>query len=304
MEILVTGAFNYSAQQRQILEKLGEKLLYLQDEKGTINFDITNVEYVICNGLFLWHDIKQFKNLKYIQLTSAGMDRIPMDYIKQHNITVFNARGVYSIPIAEWTILKILEIYKKSRKFYELQKIHKWEKQRDLIELNGKTACIIGYGSIGHEIAIRLKAFNVKLKIVDMHNPKDDSLVYYPTEKINEAISNSDIIILTLPLTDETRKSINKEKFELMKNSAILVNISRGQIINEKDLIEQLDKGKFLGVILDVFQEEPLSSDSKLWDYNNTIITPHNCFVSDNNNEKMFEVIKNNINMVKEGFEQ
>ena len=188
MEILVTGAFNYSAQQRQILEKLGEKLLYLQDEKGTINFDITNVEYVICNGLFLWHDIKQFKNLKYIQLTSAGMDRIPMDYIKQHNITVFNARGVYSIPIAEWTILKILEIYKKSRKFYELQKIHKWEKQRDLIELNGKTACIIGYGSIGHEIAIRLKAFNVKLKIVDMHNPKDDSLVYYPTEKINEAI--------------------------------------------------------------------------------------------------------------------
>ena len=89
-----------------------------------------------------------------------------------------------------------------------------------------------------------------------------------------------------------------------MKQDSILVNISRGKIIKEKDLIEQLDKGKYLGVILDVFQEEPLSSDSKLWDYNNTIITPHNCFVSDNNNERMFEVIKNNINMVKEGFEQ
>ena len=304
MEILVTGAFNYSTQQRQILEEIGGKILYLQDEKGTINFDITNVEYVICNGLFLWHDIKQFKKLKYIQLTSAGMDRIPMDYIKQNKITVFNARGVYSIPIAEWTILKILEIYKKSRKFYELQKMHKWEKQRDLLELNGKTACIIGYGSIGHEIAKRLKAFNVKLKVVDMHNPQDDSLYYYLIENTNDAILDSDIIILTLPLNEQTNGYINRSRLELMKQDSILVNISRGKIIKEKDLIEQLDKGKYLGVILDVFQEEPLSSDSKLWDYNNTIITPHNCFVSDNNNERMFEVIKNNINMVKEGFEQ
>ena len=304
MEILVTGAFNYSTQQRQILEEIGGKILYLQDEKGTIDFDITNVEYVICNGLFLWHDIKQFKKLKYIQLTSAGMDRIPMDYIKQNKITVFNARGVYSIPIAEWTILKILEIYKKSRKFYELQKMHKWEKQRDLLELNGKTACIIGYGSIGHEIAKRLKAFNVKLKVVDMHNPQDDSLNYYPIENTNDAILDSDIIILTLPLNEQTKDYINRSRLELMKQDSILVNISRGAIIKQEDLIALLDEGKFMGVILDVFQEEPLSLNSKLWDYKNTIITPHNCFISDNNSERMFKVINDNLMKVIEEYKK
>lgn len=305
MKILLTGAFKYSEEELDELKNMGLKIYYLQNENEDIEFDIADIEYVVCNALFLYHDIKLFKKLKYIQVTSAGLDRLPMDYILSKKIKLFNARGVYSIPIAEWTVLKILEIYKKSKTFYKQQEKHEWIKQRDLIELNERTACIIGYGSIGKEIAKRLNAFNVKLRVVDMKEQLNSSNIeYFSVKKTNEAILNSDIIILTLPLTDETRESINKEKFELMKNDAIIVNISRGQIINEKDLIEQLDKGKFLGVILDVFQDEPLRPDSKLWDYNNTIITPHNCFVSNNNNKRMFEVIKNNINMVKEGFEQ
>lgn len=302
MKILLTGAFKYSDKQLDELRNIGFEIYYLQNENEKFDFEISEIEYVVCNALFLYHDIRQFKKLKYIQVTSAGLDRLPMEYILSENIKLFNARGVYSIPIAEWTVLKILEIYKRSKVFYQQQERHEWIKQRDLIELNERTACIIGYGSIGREIAKRLRAFNVKLKIVDTKEELDEPEVeYYTSDKLNNALVDADIIILTLPLTNKTKESINKEKFEIMKENSILVNISRGKIIKENDLIEQLDKGKFLGVILDVFQEEPLKTNSKLWDYNNTIITPHNCFVSDKNNERMFKVIKENIIKVKEG---
>ena len=296
MKLLITGAFQYSEEQWKQLKSLNIEIEYLQHENDKIEFDVSSIEYVICNGLFLYHDIKEFKNLKYIQVTSAGLDRLPIEYIQEHKIQVFNARGVYSIPIAEWTILKILEVYKKSKCFYEQQKKHIWEKHRDVIELNGKIACILGYGSIGMEIAKRLKAFNVKINVVDINKPKtNDICKYYEIKDMDEALRNCDILILSLPLTTQTENSINNQKLELIKNDAILVNISRGKIIKEEDLIEQLENGKFKGVILDVFKDEPLDSDSKLWDYKNTIITPHNSFVSDKNSERMFEVIKNNL---------
>ena len=160
-KILLTGAFKYSKDQLSEIERLGFKILYVQDERMPLDFDVSDIDIVACNNLFLYNDIKGFKNLKTIQLTSAGVDRVPLDYINEKGIQLFNARGVYSIPMAEWVILKILEIYKKSRIFYKNQERHKWEKQRELFELSDKTAVIIGYGSVGDEIAKRLKAFGV-----------------------------------------------------------------------------------------------------------------------------------------------
>src|SRR5690606_16220867 len=119
MKLLLTGAFKYSEEQLDSLKSLGYEILFIQDERVPLEVDVSDVDAVVCNGLFLYNDIKKFKNLKFIQLTSAGLDRVPLDYIKDQGIKIFNARGVYSVPMAEWVVLKILEIYKKSRKFYE-----------------------------------------------------------------------------------------------------------------------------------------------------------------------------------------
>ena len=294
MKILVTGAFKYTEQQLLELKTIGDELIYIQDEREKLNMDVSN-------GLFLYHNIEEFSNLKYIQVTSAGLDRLPMEYINSKQIQIFNARGVYSVPIAEWTILKILEVYKKSKVFYRQQEMHLWEKQRDIIELAGKKACIIGYGSIGQEIAKRLKAFEVHVMAVDINKP-DMKYVdeYYSVANIDMALQSCDVNIVSLPLTQQTENCINKNRIKVMKDNSILVNISRGKIIQEQDLIQELDNGKFMGVILDVFQEEPLPKNSKLWKYNNVITTPHNCFVSDKNNERMFQLIKNNLIKVKE----
>ena len=300
MKTLITGAFKYTEEQLQELKKLGLEIQVMKDERMNTNINLSEIEFVICNSLFLYHDIRKFNSLKIIQLTSAGLDRVPLEYIKEKNIKIFNARGVYSIPMAEWTILKILEIYKHSKNFYEKQEKHIWEKDRDILELNSKTACIIGYGNVGQEIAKRLNAFNVRIVAVDRKNVYDNYVKEsYLMSNIKKAIKDSDINILTLPLTKDTKGVINNEIMEAMKNNSILINIARGGLIEKEDLINQISKGKFMSVVLDVFEEEPLKKEDLLWNQKGIIITPHNSFVGEKNNIRLFELIKNNIK--KEG---
>lgn len=299
MKLLLTGAFNYSKEQIDIIKNLGYEITFVQDERVHLDIDVSEFEAVVCNSLFLYNDITRFKNLEFIQLTSAGLDRVPFDYIKEKGIKLFNAKGVYSIPMAEWVVLKILEIYKKSKKFYHNQNEHKWDKQRDLLELTDKTASIIGFGSVGYEVAKRLKAFDVKVIGVGRRDIESDFLdEYYLINDIDVVLEKSDIVILTLPLTDETRHLIDKDMIENMKNNSVLVNISRGGVIDETALIEAIQCGKFLGVALDVFEEEPLSKYNLFWDLEDVIITPHNSFVSDRINERLSELILSNLKKV------
>ena len=236
MKTLITGALKINEEQISELEKLGLEIMYVNDETKKIEIDIKDIEFVICNSLFLNNDIKEFTKLKYIQVTSAGLDRLPLEYIKQKGIKLFNARGVYSIPMAEWTILKILEIYKNSKLFYKNQENKIWEKDRNLLELSGKKVAILGYGSVGQEIAKRLKAFDTTITAVDIKSVEDDNIDnYFNISDIDKILPAEDIIIITLPLTDETRGLIDFNKISIMKKNAILINISRGNIIKEKD---------------------------------------------------------------------
>lgn len=295
MRLLLTGAFKYNQDQLNKLESLGYEIILVQDERIPLDFDVSDIDAVVCNGLFLYNDISEFKNLKVIQLTSTGLDRAPLDYINEKEIQIFNARGVYCIPMAECVVLKILEIYKKSRLFYKNQELHKWEKQRILFELTDKTAAIIGFGNVGLEIAKRLKAFGVNIISVDIRKIEsdyvDESLLI---NDIDQALEKSEVVVLTLPLTDETRHIIHKDKLDIMKDNAVLINVARGGVIDEAALIEALNGGKFFGVALDVFEEEPLG-ESPLWSFENVIITPHNSFVSDKVNERLFELMVENL---------
>ena len=257
---------------------------------------MSEIDGVICNGLFLYNDIKQFKNLKYIQLISAGYDRIPLDYIKDKKIKVFNARGVYSVPMAEFAIGGILQLVKRFDLFYENKKKHVWNKSRTLGELFGKTSVIVGAGNIGSEIAKRLKAFDMTVIGVDIFN---DSRLYFDKiellDNLNDQLKIADIFILTLPLTDSTANMFDKTKFSIMKDTSIFVNVARGQLVNENDLIDALTKKEIAGAVLDVFNSEPLDEKSPLWDFDNVILTPHNSFVGENNNKRMFDVIFKNL---------
>ena len=219
-----------------------------------------------------------------------------MEYIKNNNIEIHNAKGVYSAPMAEWVVLKILEIYKNTKFFIKNQDNKVWEKKRDLLELTDKTVTIVGCGNVGIEVAKRLKAFGCKINGVARRQVQYDYIdKVYNMEELNEALKISDIVVLTIALNEETKHLFNKERFDVMKDEAVLVNVARGAIVNEEDLIEVLKCGKFMGVALDVMENEPLCVSSKLWDFDMVLITPHNSFVSDKTGSRMFGVMCENL---------
>lgn len=295
MNLLITGAWNASLRQLKKLEAMGHEVVLHQYEKDALPVDPDTVEGVICNGLFLHHPIEKFSSLKYIQLTSAGFDRVPMEYIREKGIRICNARGVYSIPMAEFALSGILQLYKKSQFFRENQENCRWEKHRGLQELAGKQVCIIGCGSVGAACAKRFQAFDCCVTGIDkivFENPFFDGML--PMEQLDEQLQTADIVVLCLPLTEETQHLMDEKRLQSMKAGAILVNIARGQIVDTKALISALEN-HLGGAVLDVFEEEPLPGDSLLWQMENVILTPHNSFVGDGNAERLFRVIMENL---------
>lgn len=298
MNLLITGAWSEGENCIAELEAMGHSVEFVQFEKDHLPCSYNWVEGVVCNGLFLTHPIEKFTKLRYIQLTSAGFDRVDMDYVKEHNIEIYNAHGVYSVPMAEFAVCGVLQLYKQAMFFRENQKQHLWEKNRGLLELTGKNICIVGCGSVGNECAKRFKAFDCEVIGVDLY-PREDSLysVILPLDQFDDVLIKSDIVILTLPLTEQTKHLINDNKLRLLNDGAVLVNISRGAVVDTEALIKHIDR--LGGAVLDVFEEEPLDKTSLLWDNPNIIITPHNSFVGAGNVERLSTIVFQNL--VREG---
>ncbi len=299
MKILITGAWKCSAESAREIQDAGHEIVYLQDERESLPCPYEEVEGVVCNGLFLYHDLKKFTSLRFIQLTSAGFDRVPTDLAKARGIALYNARGVYGVPMAEFVLCGVLQLYKQSRFFQGNQRNKEWNKHRGLLELYGKTVCIVGCGNVGTECATRFRAFGCKVIGVDVFPREEESFTrIYPLTELRVALQSADVVALTLPLTEDTRYMFDEERFSSMREGSVFVNVARGAIVKEQALVNAL-KGKLLGAVLDVFEEEPLSKESPLWDLENVLITPHNSFIGDGNARRLEERIIRNLKGTK-----
>ncbi len=298
MNLLITGAWNEAKQNISLLEQIGHRVCFMQQEKDALPCEYNWVEGVICNGLFLHHPIEKFQNLKYIQLTSAGYDRVDLEYIQKHGIEIHNARGVYSIPMAEFALSGVLQLYKQAAFFNENKKMCKWEKHRGLKELFGKKVLIAGCGSVGNECAKRFAAFGCEVTGIDLY-PREDMLYkkILPLTELDAQLKGADIVVLTLPLTNQTKYLMNQKRLKTLKKDAVLVNISRGAVIDTAALLEQIDH--LGGAVLDVFEEEPLNENSPLWQKEKVILTPHNSFAGERNSERIKQIIIKNLEEVK-----
>jgi phosphoglycerate dehydrogenase-like enzyme len=300
MNLLITGAWAGAKDHIGEIEALGHTVRFMQQEKDPLPCEPDWAEGVVCNGLFLYHPITEFKNLRFIQLTSAGYDRVDMDYVNAQGIEIHNARGVYSIPMAEFAVSGVLELYKQARFFLENQQARRWEKHRGLLELFGRAVTIVGCGSVGTECAKRFKAFGCRVTGVDIAPRRDDAYdAMLPIEKLDEALPASDVLVLTVPLTKATERLIDARRLELMNETAVVVNISRGRVIDETALAEKLRTRRLMGAVLDVFETEPLPASSPLWELDNVILTPHNSFVGSGNAARLTDTIFNSLSVVK-----
>lgn len=293
--VLVTGVLPLTDSQREVIRELGFEVHLHPKEKDPLSVDPALIDAVICNRLFDFQPIESFTGLRLIQLTSAGTDQLPAD-LAARGIEIRTARDVYSIPIAEWVVLKLLDMMKMTRQFERSQHEHAWQKQRNLRELSGLKAVIIGYGSIGRETAKRLQAFDVDVTAVGRRPdtpPHCDQ--YIQIAELDSHLPAFDLVIVTLPLTEQTHHFLNEERLQRLKPGCLLVNVSRGAIIDESALLKVLQQGRIGGAALDVFEQEPLPTDHPFWSMEQVLVSPHNSFVSDRNLERLFAVVLNNL---------
>lgn len=294
MKALIT--FPYTEEEFAVLRDLGYEIIFKREKEIEFSEEIADVDVIVSMNVFDKVDISKLKDLKWIQLISAGINQVPKDLIIDRNIKLTNNRGCYSIPIAEWILLKTLEMLKNSKEFYRKQDSKTWEVVRGLKDLNKKTIGFVGTGSIASEAAKRFCNFGVE--ILGLNTDGRDVEHFhrtYAVDKINDFVSKSDIVVVTTPYTEETHHMIDRDVFKHMKDGVYLINIGRGSIIEEEALIQNLRSGKVAKAALDVFEKEPLPEDNPLWEMENVYVSPHNSASSPMNHERIFDIAYKNM---------
>lgn len=229
--------------------------------------------------------VKGCKNLKWLQLDSAGADLFVKEGVLPRGVKLTNSTGAYGLAISEHMVGVLLSIYKKLYLYRDNQNNNIWKNEGEVKSIYGCTALVIGLGDIGGDFAKRIKAlggYTIGVRRSDTNKPEYlDEL--YLMDKIDELLPKADVVALSLPETKETYKLFSKEKISKMKEDSVLINVGRGTAIDTEALCDALESGKLLGAALDVTDPEPLPKDHRIWEIKNAIITPH---VSGNYNLK------------------
>ncbi len=263
--------------------------------------DIEEAE-VFLGGHISEDDLKRAKNLKWIQSSSAGIDNLLFEGLLNSDIIITTASGVHPKPIAEHVFALLLSWTRRINIALRGKFERRWN--RDEIkwcdELAGKTMGIIGYGKIGQEIGKIAKGFGMKVIGVKRNINQRDDIVFLPDElfsyqNLHEVLKKSDIIVLVLPLTSETKDLIGEEEFKVMKKGTIFINVGRGKTVKEDALVKALENGQIQCALLDVFYEEPLPEESPLWNLENVIITPHIAGMTPYYDERLLEIFIHNL---------
>ncbi|MCB9008914.1 MAG: D-2-hydroxyacid dehydrogenase [Ardenticatenaceae bacterium] len=239
--------------------------------------------------------IAQAPNLQWVQTHYAGIDNLKNSDLWHSDILITTASGVHAANMAQYAMTQILAWAHRVPNWFNYKQTKSWAKNRWETfvpqELNGKTLGILGYGSIGRELARLAKSFGLNILVTkrDARQLLDtgysapgsgdvEGLLpnrIYPSEATRSMLAECDFVVITLPLTERTHHLVDEELLKAMKPTAFLVNVGRGGIIKEADLVRGLKKGWLAGAGLDVFEVEPLPDDSPLWELDNVILTPH-----------------------------
>jgi phosphoglycerate dehydrogenase-like enzyme len=231
-------------------------------------------------------------HLKWLQTWSAGVDSLPLEALESKNILLTSANGVHTFPISETIFALMLSLTRKIHTYVKNQQTKTWEHANLKNEIHEKTIGIIGVGAIGKETARIAKAFGMTvLGVRRSGKPEDFVDQMYTTDQLSILLPQCDYVVITLPLTKDTFHLFGKEQLNQMKPSSFFINIGRGEIVVENDLIAALQNQTIAGAGLDVFEKEPLSEGSQLWDMENVIITPHTAGATEHYNQRVIENI-------------
>ncbi|MDR2199669.1 MAG: D-2-hydroxyacid dehydrogenase [Deltaproteobacteria bacterium] len=252
--------------------------------------------------------LSRLPELKYIGILATGLDLVDVEYAKSRNVAVANAPSYGAASVAQFAFGLLLEITGHVGHHAATVKSGRWKSFPDwchwdypLIELDGKTMGIVGFGAIGRRVADLARAFGMRTLAYNGKRIPQDSGGGTEFTSLGEVLEAADVLSLHAPLTDETRGMINRDSIALMKKGAILVNTARGGLIDEGDLAEALKSGKLLAAGLDVLSSEPAADDNPLVALDNCLITPHLAWSPREARIRLMKIAARNIRCYLEG---
>jgi phosphoglycerate dehydrogenase-like enzyme len=251
------------------------------DPKGNLDHD---AEMVVVWNLSprVLEPLIAMPRLRLIQTLTAGVDHV-LRLEPRTEIVLCNGKGLHDDPTAELAVSLLLSGVRRLHHFRDLQQLHQWDKTayahalsgQDFLSLESARILVVGFGSIGAEIAKRLTPFGCVVEGVAQSGGVRHGYIVHPLETLDSLLPKFDAVILVLPDTPETHGFVSSQRLERMKRGAWLVNVGRGSAVVETDLVAALESGHLGGAALDVTHSEPLPEDSKLWGCKNLILTPH-----------------------------
>lgn len=264
--------------------------------------DLAEAEVIVTFGEDLTErHIDSCPKLQWIMVASAGMERMPFESIKKRGILVTNAKGIHKIPMAEFTMGYMLNHVKRFPELLDLQKERTWNKSLTIGELAGKRLLVLGTGAIGTEIARLSKAFRMGTIGVNRSGHKSDYFdEIYPMDKLSMLLPETDFIVSVLPSTNETKHLLKEEHFKAMKETAVFINVGRGDLIEDEVLMNALKNKEIAHAYLDVFAEEPLPEKHPLWNEERVTITPHISSVTSEYVPRAMKIFMHNLEVYKE----
>ena len=236
--------------------------------------------------------------LRWVQATSAGIGGfVQRTGLDRTSIAFTTAAGVHAVPLAEFALTGVLHVAKGVPHLRAQQAAHRWQRYATS-SVRGRRAVVVGLGSIGRETARLLAAAG--LHVVGVGRPGRTYDVpgasrVVSTDELDDVLGGADVLVLSCPLTEETRGLISRARVEALPAGAIVVNVARGQVVDEQALTDGLVSGHLAGAALDVFEVEPLPADSPLWDLENVLVSPHSASTLPDENEAIVDLFVDNL---------
>ncbi len=287
------------------LKKLGNFVSFDRTPLDQVVERSKNADIILTNKIKLNEEhFSQLPKLRYIGVTATGYNIIDTEAAKKYGILVSNAKNYSSLSVAQHTFALILAF---TNKIAEHNSSEIWSQKQDfcyynsnLVELANKTIGLVGFGDIAKAVAKIALSFGMHV-LVHRKSPKNENIEGIEFCDLEKLLLQSDFLSLHCPQTAETSEMINADSLNIMKKSAILINTSRGGLINEKDLAEALKKGLIAGAGLDVVAEEPIKKSNPLFDAPNIIFSPHIAWASFEARKRLLKIVIENIKSYQKG---
>jgi glycerate dehydrogenase len=291
------------------LEGLGDVTIYDRTPKDKVLERALGAEIVFTNKTVLGEEeLSKLTELKYIGVLATGYNVIDMDAVRKRGVVVTNVPSYSTKSVAQITFALLLELCHHVQEHSDEVRSGAWSRSIDfsfwnypLIELDNKTMGIIGFGSIGKQVADIAAAFGMKVIAYSRTKTDQSNRSNFKWVELDELFSMSDIISLHCPLFPETKEIINRDSINKMKESVIIINTSRGPLINEEELAEALNSGRISAAAVDVLSTEPPQRDNPLLSAKNCVVTPHIAWAAKEARQRLMNTAVENLKAFLKG---